>query len=76
MRGRVRVTCVYAGSLLWATAGFSQDWSQWRVPERDGRAQGFVLPNVWPKALKRAWQVPVCAGYSSPVITGGSSRST
>lgn len=70
MNVHLRIACLGAGTLLIAAVGGTQDWSQWRGPERDGRAQGFVLPNVWPKTLKQAWKVPVGTGHSSPVISG------
>jgi outer membrane protein assembly factor BamB len=69
MKG-VMVSGILAASLLEAAAGSAQDWSQWRGPARDGRAQGVALPTTWPKALKQAWKVPVGAGHSSPVIAG------
>jgi outer membrane protein assembly factor BamB len=49
---------------------WGQDWSQWRGPERDGLAAGIDLPETWPDALERLWQVEVGEGYSSPIVSG------
>jgi outer membrane protein assembly factor BamB len=54
-------------------AGFtaSDDWSQWRGPQRDGTLTGFHAPSVWPKSLKEEWKVTVGVGHSSPVMADG-----
>ncbi|HUR21998.1 MAG TPA: PQQ-binding-like beta-propeller repeat protein [Vicinamibacterales bacterium] len=45
------------------------DWPQWRGPRRDGFVDA-ALPTQWPDALKKRWEIPVGAGYASPVVSG------
>ncbi len=47
----------------------SQDWPQWRGPNRDGVVKEFVAPTTWPEKLKQVWKTPVGSGYSSPVVS-------
>ncbi|HUQ87757.1 MAG TPA: PQQ-binding-like beta-propeller repeat protein [Vicinamibacterales bacterium] len=49
----------------------AQDWSQWRGPSRDGVLAAAVIPKQWPKSTKRAWEVEIGEGYSSPIVAGG-----
>lgn len=49
---------------------FSQDWPQWRGPNRDGVAAGFQAPKSWPAQLKLKWKATVGEGYSSPTVAG------
>ncbi len=59
---------------LWALAGagclYGQDWPQWRGPNRDGKAAGFVAPDKWPEKLTQKWSVPVGVGDSTPALVG------
>ena len=52
------------------TSVTAQDWSQWRGPDRDGRASGFTAPDSWPPELTKQWQETVGAGDASPVLVG------
>lgn len=45
----------------------ASEWSQWRGPNRDGVAVGFLIPEVWPDSLEKQWAIEVGDGYSSPV---------
>jgi outer membrane protein assembly factor BamB len=57
--------------VIWLTStAFSQDWSQWRGPGRDGSVAATALPPTWPSAVTPAWRVDVGEGYSSPVVSG------
>lgn len=49
----------------------STDWSQWRGPNRDGKAPVASLPQSWPKTLKEQWKVTVGVGHASPVVSDG-----
>jgi len=49
---------------------FTQDWPQWRGPNRDGVVASFAAPKVWPDKLKPIWKVQVGIGHSSPVVVG------
>ena len=63
MRDRIRTACWFlatgAAHLLAAPLASSQDWPQWRGPNRDGVVHGVKAPDKWPKALKAAWKVSV-----------------
>jgi outer membrane protein assembly factor BamB len=65
------MTLTLALSLL-STAALlqAQDYPQWRGPQRDGSASGFVEPATWPEKLVRQWSVEVGEGYSTPIIVG------
>ena len=52
-----------------AGAQTSTDWPQWRGPNRDGSV-GTALPDQWPDALTKRWEVPVGTGHGSPVVSG------
>src|SRR5258706_215693 len=56
---------------LLAQTSSSQNWPQWRVPNRDGFVTGFAAPASWPAHLNVKWKVPVGIGHSSPVVAGG-----
>jgi outer membrane protein assembly factor BamB len=49
----------------------TDDWPQWRGPNRDGQVSGAAIPTVWPKTLKQEWKVNVGVGHSSPVLSNG-----
>jgi outer membrane protein assembly factor BamB len=76
MRTFVRTACfllgVGAAHLVPAGAALSQDWPQWRGPDRDGVVHGVTVPAKWPKTLTEEWQVSVGEGVASPVVAGGS----
>ncbi len=55
-------------SVLASSGRVSEDWAQWRGPNRDGIASQFTPPSSWPERLNRAWQVEVGTGHSSPVV--------
>jgi outer membrane protein assembly factor BamB len=57
--------------LFSASTAAGQDWTQFRGPSRDGIVPTAVIPKIWPKSAKRAWQVEIGEGYSSPVVAGG-----
>jgi outer membrane protein assembly factor BamB len=48
----------------------SQDWPQWRGPNRDARASGFNAPESWPKELTQKWKVTVGDGVATPAVVG------
>jgi outer membrane protein assembly factor BamB len=50
-------------------AATGTDWPQWRGPRRDGFITA-ALPNHWPEALKKRWEIPVGIGHASPVVSG------
>jgi outer membrane protein assembly factor BamB len=71
MIGRALVVSAALMTLV-ATAtveAISQNWPQWRGPGRDGSIS-VALPAQWPEALKKRWEIPVGAGYASPVVSG------
>ena len=60
-----------AALLFLTLPGLSQDWPQWRGPDRDGVVHGVKVPARWPKALTEEWNVEVGEGISSPVVVDG-----
>ena len=54
--------------LIFCSPAASQDWPQWRGPNRDGKASGFKMPGTWPESLTRTWQVKVGLGDASPAL--------
>jgi hypothetical protein len=68
----VRASIVGLGLILLPGAvAAAEDWPQWRGPRRDGAAEGFLAPKVWPKQLKRQWRVEIGEGHASPVVAMG-----
>ena len=60
-----------AAALLVAATASSEDWPQWRGPERTGvLSEG--APAAWPAKLAERFRVEVGLGHSSPVVSGGS----
>jgi outer membrane protein assembly factor BamB len=57
-------------ALVTVVGPLTDDWPQWRGPDRDGRA---LLPprSGFPAELSPAWKVPVGEGHASPVAVGG-----
>jgi outer membrane protein assembly factor BamB len=64
----VIVCCVILSGVICAV---SQDWPQWRGPNRDSKATGFTAPNTWPKELTQKWRVNVGEGVATPALVGG-----
>jgi outer membrane protein assembly factor BamB len=56
--------------LLAAARGFSDDWPQWRGPNRDGSSQEKGLLKEWPKdGPKLIWQIKdLGSGYATPSV--------
>src|SRR5436305_8578891 len=75
MRNFVRTACFFlsvgSSHLLLVAPVLSQDWPQWRGPNRDGVVHGVTVPAKWPKTLKEEWKVTVGEGVASPVVVGG-----
>ena len=65
-------TAVFAIGLCVSVASQtnSADRPQWRGPNRDGHAVGFVPPKAWPERLTLRWQIDVGSGYATPLLVG------
>ena len=61
---------VLAASALAESPDRSGEWSQWRGPGRDGRAEIFGALDDWPAEPRVVWDIGVGEGQSSPVIGG------
>jgi outer membrane protein assembly factor BamB len=61
---------VLAAALGLAATGLAADWPQWRGPNRDARAAGFVAPKTWPKELTQKWKETVGDGVATPALVG------
>src|SRR5262245_34852684 len=48
----------------------SQDWPQWRGPNRDAKPADFKAPKAWPKELTQKWKVTVGDGVATPALVG------
>ncbi|GAB4453108.1 MAG: PQQ-like beta-propeller repeat protein [Armatimonadaceae bacterium] len=61
---------VAAVSLFLASAGWAQDWNQWRGPRRDARIEaGTGSVNLAAKPVQK-WKLTVGEGHSSPIVAG------
>jgi outer membrane protein assembly factor BamB len=63
-------TALGGAILMAAGQGVSQDWPQWRGPNRDGKATGFTAPATWPKTLTQKWKKEVGTGDETPALVG------
>jgi len=61
---------VLVGLLGLAASAASQDWPQWRGPNRDGAVTSFQEPAPWPETLTEQWKLDVGLGYATPVLVG------
>lgn len=46
----------------------TQNWNQWRGPNRDGVGDAAALPADLPSELTKVWSVTVGEGYSGPLV--------
>lgn len=67
----MRSWCLVFLLVAGVNAASAQEWTQWRGPSRDGIVPAAVIPTQWPRSTKRAWQVEIGEGYSSPVVANG-----
>ena len=70
---RIAISTIVA--LLIAAAARSQDWPQWRGPNRDAKVTGFTAPATWPKELTEKWKVAVGDGVATPALVGEDRKS-
>jgi len=68
---RLFLPVLFVALFIWMTAPvvWSQDWPQWRGPDRDG-AGSFDAPATWPDSLEQQWKVDVGLGYGTPLVVG------
>lgn len=57
--------------VLVAVPARAEDWPQFRGPTGQGHSTEVGLPIDWGESRNVVWKVPVGAGWSSPVVTGG-----
>jgi outer membrane protein assembly factor BamB len=66
-----RAGTLAACALLLGTGSvWTQNWPQWRGPNRDAVATGFTAPRTWPKELEKKWSIPVGQGVATPALVG------
>jgi outer membrane protein assembly factor BamB len=74
MVGEMRFFVKWVFLLIAFVAGsaFSDDWPQWRGPDRDGvwREDGIVEAFTG-NEIELRWRVPVSSGYSGPAVADG-----
>jgi len=56
--------------LICANPAFTQNWPQWRGPNRDGKVSGFDEPQEWPTGLTQEWKATVGLGDATPALVG------
>src|SRR5262245_51677454 len=66
----VPIVCVLLWSFVFIGQGATQDWPQWRGPNRDGSVASFREPAAWPEHLKQQWRIEVGTGYATPLLVG------
>ncbi len=73
----VVVLLAFGAAVLGSTQGRSgragnstEDWPQWRGPNRDGAAPSFIVPMTWPAQLTQKWKTEVGLGYATPLLVG------
>ena len=70
-RATITLFLVAAGTIATLSAqNAALDYTQWRGPNRDGSAAGFVEPKAWPAQLRQRWSVPIGEGYATPLLVG------
>ena len=71
MKNTKRTICIVLGILALTSVpdALSQDWPQWRGPNRDGVVSGFKAPG-WPADLTKQWTVTVGTGDATPALVG------
>jgi outer membrane protein assembly factor BamB len=60
--------CLLVLLLAAAAPCATEEWPQWRGPNRNGQSNGVKPPAAWPKTLDVRWQVEVGLGHASPVV--------
>jgi outer membrane protein assembly factor BamB len=70
VRGRLIVVGVFVLAAVRLTA-VSDEWPQWRGPDRTGVVPAAAAPATWPATLATGWSLAVGEGYSSPVAGDG-----
>lgn len=66
----IPVICTLVSPIGLAGQPLTQDWPQWRGPNRDGSVSGFRDPSPWPETLKQQWRIEVGLGYATPLLVG------
>lgn len=66
----IKQACVIGAVAMSVSGAWSQDWPQWRGPDRDGKASGFSAPKTWPKTLLQRWKTSVGSGDATPALVG------
>lgn len=59
-------------TILLSTPALSDEWPQWRGPQRDGiwREKGIVK-TLTQESLDIRWRAPIAGGYSGPTVANG-----
>ena len=68
----MKATSISAVLFLFTVSAFSNDWPQWRGPNRNGISEETALLKEWPKGgPKLIWQLKdIGAGFSTPSVVG------
>lgn len=69
---RLALLTILCGPFLAGTLAYSDDWPQWRGPNRDGVWKETGLPEKFPAGgLPIRWRAPAGNGFASPVVAQG-----
>ena len=68
----LRLVLIALTVTLSASPTQSEDWNQWRGPNRNGQISGAT---TWPKSLdadrlREEWRIPLGSSYSGPIVVG------
>ncbi len=67
-----RVFLLISGVILSATVCRSEDWPQWRGPNRTGHVpQAWPVPTKLPTEPKFLWRIKIGESFASPVVSRG-----
>ncbi len=65
------IGCLACANLYAQSDGETQDWEQWRGPQRNGVFVGAPLPDkLDDSTLQQLWRVEMGPGYSGPLVVG------
>lgn len=65
-----RLPFVLFSTLILTSTCLAADWPQWRGPNRDGKAPGFMPPASWPQKLTARWQLKIGSSDATPAVVG------
>lgn len=63
---------IWVLTLLLSTPALSDEWPQWRGPQRDGIwREKNIVKTLTQESLDIRWRTPIAGGYSGPTVANG-----